>query len=830
MAASLPEHPREAAMDARPTTSALLAWLLVPVAAYLVQSALSLPERAYTGLALRGDLVATVEPGSPGERAGLRPGDRLRAPGRSQPGLASDPLAGTVAGRPMTLLRYRGAEARPVWLAPDPLPPGERRLSAMLLIVASLFVMVGGWVWSERRDALTRAFFLVCITFGVLLAPPPRGISPAGSMLLNLAITGLAILLPALFVQFFATFPEARALGRRQRWIRAAYWVAAAVAALSLAAVVAQAVSAPVARWAGDVAQMAAAVWFALGTLLALLLFAASFAAAGSADARRRLRVAFVGSLVGLGPFTALTVFRSLWPGVAIPGDRSAVALILLVPASFAWAIVVHRVFDFRIALRAAVTVVIVAAACGTAWALGEWSSSQWSAPLGADLAGGALALVALAASLAGPAAPVLQVLGARIVPGDEIASLTPWLHERTSSAAATGQDSLLTESCAVVARFLRLDGCAALTSEHGTVYVVRGPASGGVAAPSAELRARAFRLAASGLLAVDEAGLGHQDRRAMRSAGVSWLLPVGEVPVRAVLLLGRRLAGPWLSRRETLELERFARGLAVALENAELRREATSHGALERELVEAGRMQANLLPQRVPVSPTLDCAAAVLSSEPVGGDYFDFVEGPDRSFTLAVGDVAGHGLPAALLLSHVQARFRTHAHEDLTPGELLGVLNQDIAEFDQPQKFVGLVCARVDVRRGRIWIANAGLTPPLLRRQDGRIEEVEASGTLLGVQRGTRYADRCLDLARGDMIMVHTDGLTEAQRGDELFGMDRARELLRNQGDRRAVDVLDTMVREARAFADRPLDDLTLVVLRQLASPPANHGPGIRR
>jgi sigma-B regulation protein RsbU (phosphoserine phosphatase) len=227
-------------------------------------------------------------------------------------------------------------------------------------------------------------------------------------------------------------------------------------------------------------------------------------------------------------------------------------------------------------------------------------------------------------------------------------------------------------------------------------------------------------------------------------------------------------------------------------------------------------------MPQRVPVSPTLDCAAAVLSSEPVGGDYFDFVEGPDRSFTLAVGDVAGHGLPAALLLSHVQARFRTHAAEQLTPGELLGVLNLEIADFEQPQKFVGLVCARVDVRRGRIWIANAGLTPPFVRRHDGRIEEIEASGTLLGVQRGTRYADRCLDLGRGDVMVVHTDGLTEAQRGEELFGMERAREVLRRVGDRRAVDVLETLIREVRAFADQPLDDLTLVVLRQLASPPA--------
>ena len=813
-------------MDRRPTSSALLSWLLLPVAAYLVQSALSLPGRAYTGLAVRGDLVASVDPGSPGQRAGLEAGDRLRVPGRASIRLSNSPLAGAVAGRPLTLLCQRGSSTRAVWLAPEPLPPNERRLSALLLVLASVFVMLGGWVWSERRDALTRSFFLVCISFATLLAPPPRGFGAAGSALGDLVLTGLSILLPALMVHFFAAFPESSAHGRRRLWIRTAYLVTALLAALMVVETLAQMAASPLARALGDLTQVAAAVWFFVGTLCALLLFASSFARAGSSDARRRLRVAFFGSMVGLAPFTLLTLFRNLWPNVAIPGERGAVVLTLFVPASFAWAIVVHRVFDFRVALRAGVITLIVAAACGAAWVLGEWGSSNWGNQMGADLAGGALALVTLAASVAGPAAPVLRALGTRIVPGDETPGLAAWLHERTSGAAPATAGGLLAESCAAVTRFLRLDGCTALVPGLGDVTIVRDPSGAAMPEPGPGLRTRAIRLAPPGLCGLDDAGLGHQDREAMRLAGVSWLLPVGASPQRAVMLLGRRLAGPWLSRRESIELERFTHGLAIALENAELRREATSHGALERELREAGRMQAHLMPQRVPVTPTLDCAAAVLSSEPVGGDYYDFVEGPDRSFTLAVGDVAGHGLPAALLLSHVQARFRSHAGENLTPGELLGVLNQEIAEFDQPEKFVGLVCARVDVRRGRIWIANAGLTPPLVRRHDGRIEEIEASGTLLGVQRGTRYADRCLELGRGELLVVHTDGLTEAQRGDELFGMDRTRSLLRREGDRRAVDVLDTLVREVRAFADQPLDDLTLVVLRQLASLPAGPEP----
>jgi len=797
-------------MPSRSRGSTLLAWLLLPVAAWLVQASLGLPGRAYTGLALRGDLVATVDPLSPGERAGIAPGDRLAANERR----TGPALAAATPGRPLVLLRERNGVTRPVWLVPDPLPPRERRLDALLLVLASAFVMLGGWVWSERRDALTRAFFLVCLAFATLLAPPPQRLGTTGAALGDAVLTAVSLLLPALFVHFFATFPEARARGRRRWWIHAAYVAAGACAAIELIASVARHTGAAYAADAGDVAQLAAAVWLAAGTLVSLALFTASFLRAGSADARRRLRVAFAGSLLGLGPFIALSLFRSLWPGTALPAERGAVLLTLLVPGSFAWAIVVHRVFDFRVALRAGVIAMLVVGAGALAWALGQWGTGASHAAAG--LAGGGLATIVLAASLAGPASPLLRSLGARLVPGEEAPPLDAWLDDAPIAGDGSA-DALLAAACAAVTAGLLLDGCGAVAAIGGEVRVV-----GGAALPELgpELRQRVLLAAPPALRALDDAGFGHQDREALRVAGVSWLLPAPGA--RCVLLLGRRLAGAWLSRHEVRELDRLARRLAVALENAHLRRQATTHVGLTRELREAGRMQAHLLPQRVPVSPTLDCAAAVLSTEPVGGDYYDFVEGPDRSFTLAVGDVAGHGIAAALLLSHVQARFRSHAGEALTPGELLAVLNREIADFDQPEKFVGLVCARVDVRRGRIWIANAGLTPPLLRRADGRLEEIEASGTLLGVQRGTRYAERCLDLGRDDVLLVHTDGLSEAQRGDELFGMDRTRESLRALGGRRAVDVMDSLLAEVRAWADQPLDDLTLVVLRQLATPPS--------
>jgi sigma-B regulation protein RsbU (phosphoserine phosphatase) len=169
-------------------------------------------------------------------------------------------------------------------------------------------------------------------------------------------------------------------------------------------------------------------------------------------------------------------------------------------------------------------------------------------------------------------------------------------------------------------------------------------------------------------------------------------MLPLGGEHVRGVVLLGRRLAGSWLGRSEQNELIRFAAHLGIALENETLRREASARGYLDRELAEAGAIQAHLLPRTAPVFPTLDCAAAALSSESVGGDYYDFVAGPGRDFTLAVGDAAGKGVPAALVLAGVQARFRSEAGRGLSPGRLLTRLNQELVRLAQPEKFVGLL------------------------------------------------------------------------------------------------------------------------------------------
>jgi serine phosphatase RsbU (regulator of sigma subunit) len=805
-----------------------LAWLLVPAAFVLLHSALGIPQQPYTGVILQGDRVAGVDRGSPGERAGLRTGDRISLPSPRRPGrLEPGPLAAATPGRPLFLERRTGTGHDRVWLAPERSPDGERRMMAALLAVSSGFVLLASLVWSERRDRLTRTFFLLCLAFAWWLAPVPRW-GPAGLTLTwQIAYSGVNLFLPALFVHFFALFPEPGGRhGRLAAGVRWAYVVATALFVISPLELLQQLGVPDLARPVAAL-QTVAALWFAAGLVAALALFVRSYLRAGSVDARRRLRVALAGTILGAGPLAALVLFRNLSPGTAVPGERIAVMLTLLVPASFAWAIVVHRIFDFRVALRAGSFAVLLAATGALAYLGGEWITLHWGHELGAQVEGMSLAGVTLVAALAGPMSGWLRALGARLPGSAGAAALAAWVARTSGPGDGTGEP-LLDAACRTLTAELRLDGCLALSLENGGARLAAGSGATAMAGDGGEL-VRAIG-GARGVRAIEELPMDSALAEDFRRGGIRWVIPVGDGPVRAVLMLGRRLAGAWLGHHEARELERFADHLAVALENAELRRAASTRGALERELQAAGAIQAHLLPRRAPVYPTLDCAAAALSSESVGGDYYDFVETAARDFTLAVGDAAGKGVPAALVLAGVQARFRDEARRVASPGALLDVLNRELVGLDQPEKFMGLLCARIEVRLGRVWLANAGLTPPLIHRRSGRFEEMTAGGVLLGVSLDAAYPDVCIDLGAGDVVVLCTDGLTEARRGDELFGAERVRRVLEGCAGRRAADILSALLAAVRAFADRPLDDLTVVVLRQLTGPAAGAASGPKR
>jgi sigma-B regulation protein RsbU (phosphoserine phosphatase) len=150
----------------------------------------------------------------------------------------------------------------------------------------------------------------------------------------------------------------------------------------------------------------------------------------------------------------------------------------------------------------------------------------------------------------------------------------------------------------------------------------------------------------------------------------------------------------------------------------------------------------------------------------------------------------------------------------------VLTALNHELVSMDQPEAFVALACMRIEVRPARLTYANAGLTPPLLRRANGSVEILSESGVLLGVTPEARYADTLVNLEAGDIVVLYTDGLTEARHGDEMFGPERLAEVLKWNAELRAGEIAKVLLGAVQSFSDQPLDDLTVVVLKQIGAP----------
>ena len=407
-------------------------------------------------------------------------------------------------------MRERGGASVPVWIAPLALPHAERRFLAAQFAVAAAFMLLGGWVWSERRDRLTRTFYLLCLAFAVWLAPSPSLASGVARGAYEQSFVLAQFFIGPLFSHFFALFPES-GRPRARAWVLVGYAMATVLLACFLGVRLEAAFGAGDARVLLPLLTAANGVVIVAGLLGGLVLFALAFLRVESSDARRRLRVAFFGTLAGALPFALIGGLHNLSSVGTLPGERWTVPATLLVPLSFAWAMVVHNVFDFRVALRAfthALGALLVAALLYLA---GEWLASSWWPALGAGVAGAALALAALLAVLAGPARRWLDAAGQRLVPIADEWSLADW------SPAGADESELLRGACDAVVRSLRVDGCSALRVSEGGQVLAR---AGAPLSPVLSARAQEALRHVTGPREPAELRLTHDDRDALEFAG----------------------------------------------------------------------------------------------------------------------------------------------------------------------------------------------------------------------------------------------------------------------------------------------------------------------
>jgi sigma-B regulation protein RsbU (phosphoserine phosphatase) len=257
---------------------------------------------------------------------------------------------------------------------------------------------------------------------------------------------------------------------------------------------------------------------------------------------------------------------------------------------------------------------------------------------------------------------------------------------------------------------------------------------------------------------------------------------------------------------------------MAIAMENATLHMELLEKQRMEQELQLGREIQSRLLP-----SPPVDVfdtqlAALSLPCYEVGGDYFDFLELPDGDLGLAIGDVSGKGVGAALIMSSMQAALRVAAPIETDMARLMTRLNALIYRSARGRKYVTFFFARYTPSTGVLRYVNAGHNPPYVVTADG-LTELGSTGRPVGILPEATYETRTVELPPGATLFLYTDGLNEAADPDEEeFGNDRLRELFiaAHADDAAAIaprvlEAITTFERGAKAT-----DDKTIVVLRR--------------
>lgn len=257
----------------------------------------------------------------------------------------------------------------------------------------------------------------------------------------------------------------------------------------------------------------------------------------------------------------------------------------------------------------------------------------------------------------------------------------------------------------------------------------------------------------------------------------------------------------------------------AIRIEHARLIELEQAERIMQAELRQAAEIQRGLLPKQDPQLAGFDIAGHSEPCRTVNGDYYDYVPMPDGRLVLICGDVAGKGISAALLLSALQARLHTISEEELPIETIVSRVNNGLCTSMPVNRFVTFFGSILDPLDGTLAYTNAGHNPPFLVKASGDVEPLTAGGPVLGVLRSAPYDSASIRLDTGDVVVMYTDGVSEAHpSGGDEFGEDRVKELVRANRHRTSGEIMNTLKDAVLEYiGDQAAeDDVTVVVVKR--------------
>jgi serine phosphatase RsbU (regulator of sigma subunit) len=327
-----------------------------------------------------------------------------------------------------------------------------------------------------------------------------------------------------------------------------------------------------------------------------------------------------------------------------------------------------------------------------------------------------------------------------------------------------------------------------------------------------------------SSTLEIDRLQLDSPLLQKLKLQGAEILLPLAsQGELLGMLILGQHLHGEAYSRVEWNILDTLAPQVAPALRVAQMVQaqqvQVSEHERLEQELRTAQEIQHTFLPKEVPVINGWQLVPFYQSAREVGGDFYDFIPFDDGRVGIVIGDVAGKGIPAALVMTATRTMLRTATQATTSPAEVFARTNELLYAEIPSKMFVTCFFAILDPTSGLITYSNAGHDLPY-RRCKNDVSEMRATGMPLGLMPGSQYDDHELMIGSGDTILFYTDGLVEAHNlNREMFGFPRLKKLLAEHAD--GMSLSNFLLSELRSFTGEAWeqeDDITILTLQRTA------------
>jgi len=644
---------------------------------------------------------------------------------------------------------------------------------------------------------------------------------------------------------FGIEFPDRLGFDRRVPWLK---WVVLGPLAVFVTAVAImfalQGRDVALALEAGRLADLLNSSTWTLHTIAVIVAFASlgyKTATASSRDARRRLLLLDTGAVFSVAALILfLIVIRR---NVLLSGWSTALLsmMMLTFPLTMAYVVVVHRAMDVRVVIRQGVQYVL---------ARGGIRVIQIALVVAASIAATSLlsgdpGMLRVSVVIAGTAAIV--AIGGRFAD-----RLRGWVDRRFFREAYEA-DAILSDLAIKVrtivetkplletvagriAESLHVPRITILLNEDGAftpayAFGYRVPPDATISEQSSTVTR--LRKQQHALVELDNPDswvqLADDDERAsLERLQPELLLPLSfNEKLLGIMSLGPKLSEEPFSRTDIRLLDSVAAQTGLALENGRLteaiKAEVAAREKQKRELEIAHEVQERLFPQEYPPVAGLDYAGACRPALGVGGDYYDFILLSKTELGIAIGDVSGKGIPAALLMATLRAYVRgqiIHHQTDLTT--VMGNLNKLVYESSAANRYATFFYAEFDAGSRVLNYVNAGHNPPMVFRQSAGREvlRLDRGGPVIGLMEDCRYRQGCVALEAGDVLVAYTDGVSEAMNArDEEWGEERLMNAVAAHRMAPARALIDCLMTSADAFvAGAPQhDDMTLIVVRMI-------------